>query len=118
MPVLTIPTALHGEQLMNARMHARQLPNLVRIGSGPGNVELTVEDLRWLSGFDLSGRTKQFVAARNESLRLRARCEAVATDGIDKLLEVANSWTGMPSMSLSEKDKQHATTSCSYTCGC
>ena len=47
-PVLTIPTEGHGEQLLNAAVHARNFPNLVR--SAP---LLSAPDVRWLVDYDL-----------------------------------------------------------------
>lgn len=47
-PVLTIPTEGHGEQLLNASVHARNFPNLVR-----QRPKLDAADIRWLVNFDL-----------------------------------------------------------------
>ena len=47
-PVLTVPTEGHGEQLLNAAVHARNFPHLVR--SRP---KLDVRDVRWLTNYNL-----------------------------------------------------------------
>ena len=46
-PVLTIPTDGHGEQMLNASVHARNFPNLVRQANA-----LDIKDIRWLVNFD------------------------------------------------------------------
>ena len=48
MPVLTIPTEGHGEQLLNASVHGRNFPNLVR-----QRPKLDATDIRWLVHFNL-----------------------------------------------------------------
>ena len=47
MPVLTIPTEGHGEQLLNATVHARNFPRLVR-----QRPRLHANDLSWLVNVD------------------------------------------------------------------
>ena len=44
--MLTVPTAGHGEQMLNSRVHARSLPHLVRAKNA-----LRAEDVQWLLGF-------------------------------------------------------------------
>ena len=61
MPVLTVPTEGHGEQLLNAAVHARNFPHLVR--SRP---RLDVRDVRWLTNYNLDDPS-----AVAESRRLR-----------------------------------------------
>ena len=61
-PVLTIPTEGHGEQLLNASVHARNFPNLVR-----QKPKLDAKDIRWLVNFDL-----QDPAAGKECTNLRS----------------------------------------------
>ena len=60
-PVLTIPTDGHGEQLLNASVHGRNFPNLVR-----QQPTLNAKDIRWLVNFDL-----QDPAAAKECTNLR-----------------------------------------------
>lgn len=60
-PVLTIPTEGHGEQLLNASVHGRNFPNLVR-----QQPTLNAKDIRWLVNFDL-----QDPAAAKECTNLR-----------------------------------------------
>lgn len=60
-PTITIPTANHGEQLLNASAHARNFPLLVR-----KRHKIAKEDLEWLAGFDLEENK-----ACAESLMLR-----------------------------------------------
>lgn len=60
-PTITIPTANHSEQLLNASVHARNFPLLVR-----KRQNITKEDIEWLVDFDL--KEKQACA---ESLTLR-----------------------------------------------
>jgi hypothetical protein len=75
-PVLTIPTAGHGEQLLNAGVHARSLPLHVRTRSS-----LKLKDVRWLVKYVPTD------ASRAESARLRERCTMLASpDGLDALL--------------------------------
>jgi UDP:flavonoid glycosyltransferase YjiC (YdhE family) len=74
-PVLTIPTFQHGEQIMNAVAHARALPLHVRTAT-----KLRIADVRWLTSFEHSD------ASRKESAGLRERC-ANAADGLDQLLQ-------------------------------
>ena len=73
-PVLTIPTFQHGEQIMNAVAHARALPHLVRT-----RMRLRIADVRWLTSFEHTDES------RRESAGLRERCAAVA-EGLDRLL--------------------------------
>lgn len=75
-PVLTIPTAGHGEQILNATVHAAALPHNVRARSS-----LRMADLRWLVDFTPSEDS----AAESEGLR--ARCAALERpDGLELLL--------------------------------
>ena len=77
MPVLTVPTPGHGEQMMNAVVHARVLPTLVR-----ARTSLQTSDVRWLVDF------KHSDASRAESADLRSRCGAMGSnEGIASLLE-------------------------------
>ena len=79
-PVLTIPTAGHGEQILNASVHARALPESVRSRS-----TLSMADLRWLVSFEHSD------ASRRESEVLRERCAALEkTGGLAPLLGSAH----------------------------
>jgi len=73
-PVLTMPTADHGEQMLNAAIHARNFPVLVRARSS-----LAIEDVRWLTSFELSED------ARAESAALRTRVASIG-DGIGDVL--------------------------------
>jgi UDP:flavonoid glycosyltransferase YjiC (YdhE family) len=59
-PVLTIPTDNHGEQLLNAAVHARNFPNLVR-----ARTKLAHEDVAWLVGY--VGLAGLHIAARLDS---------------------------------------------------
>ena len=76
-PVLTVPTAGHGEQMLNAVTHARALPSLVRTRKS-----LKIADVRWLVEFV---HTEE---SRRESATLRERCAALAEGGggVDELL--------------------------------
>ena len=47
-PVLTVPTEGHGEQLLNAAVHARNFPHLVR-----ARPHLDVVDVEWLVHYNL-----------------------------------------------------------------
>ena len=69
-PVLTLPTSAHGEQILNAVVHSRALPHLVRTRSS-----LSMVDVTWLSTFEHSEAT------RRESAALRERCAALAASG-------------------------------------
>ena len=69
-PVLTLPTAGHGEQILNATVHARALPQLVR-----ARARLKMADIRWLVGFEHTD------ASRAESDGLRQRCAALERPG-------------------------------------
>ena len=71
MPVLTIPTDGHGEQLLNAAVHARNFPNLVR-----QRPKLDSKDIRWLVNFDL-----QDPMASRESRQLRTLVTKFLTEG-------------------------------------
>ena len=73
-PVLTMPTAEHGEQMLNAATHARNFPVLVRARS-----RLAIEDVRWLVEFEFDE------AARTESAALRNRVASIA-DSIKSVL--------------------------------
>ena len=73
-PVLTIPTFQHGEQIMNAVAHARALPHLVRT-----RMKLRIADVRWLTSFEQTDESRQ------ESAGLRERCAGVA-EGLDRVL--------------------------------
>jgi hypothetical protein len=46
-PVLTIPTEGHGEQVLNAAAHQRNFPRLVR-----ARPRIEIEDIHWLVHFD------------------------------------------------------------------
>ena len=70
-PVLTIPTDGHGEQLLNAAVHARNFPNLVR-----QRPKLDAKDIRWLVNFDL-----QDPAASRESQHLRTLVTTFLREG-------------------------------------
>jgi hypothetical protein len=70
-PVLTIPTEGHGEQLLNAKVHARNFPNLVR-----QRARLEAGDIRWLANFPLTDPR-----AQEESGRLRELCTTFNRDG-------------------------------------
>jgi len=69
-PVLTIPTAEHGEQLLNSAVHAINFPNLVR-----ARKKLYLEDVRWVTEFELKEE------AVSESLHLRRRVTHLAEQG-------------------------------------
>ena len=71
MPVLTIPTEAHGEQLLNAAVHARNFPTLVR-----ARPVLRAEDLDWLVGYDTTTP-----AAVAESASLREKVVELQTRG-------------------------------------
>ena len=70
-PVLTIPTEGHGEQLLNAAVHARNFPTLVR-----ARPVLRAEDLDWLVGYDTTTP-----AAVAESASLREKVVELQTRG-------------------------------------
>uniref|UniRef100_A0A7S3BQ22 Uncharacterized protein n=1 Tax=Haptolina ericina TaxID=156174 RepID=A0A7S3BQ22_9EUKA len=69
-PVLTMPTTGHGEQLLNARIHARNFPSNVRKTEVSGCIEpggkLTLDDVLWV----VNSGTQTPTA---ESAQLRAR---------------------------------------------
>jgi hypothetical protein len=69
-PVLTIPTAEHGEQMLNATQHSANFPHLVRARS-----QLQPADVAWVAGFEPTD------ASRRESSALRERVAALARDG-------------------------------------
>ena len=71
MPVLTIPTEAHGEQLLNAAVHARNFPTLVR-----ARPVLRAEDLDWLVGYNTTTP-----AAVAESAALRGKVVELQTRG-------------------------------------
>jgi len=75
-PVLTMPTTGHGEQLLNARVHARNFPQLVRAAPPHGCVEpgglLTLPDVRWLVNYEHTD------ASMAESKHLRDHVSALA----------------------------------------
>ena len=77
-PVLTIPTEGHGEQMLNASVHARNFPNLVR-----QRPKLDVRDVRWLVNYNL-----QDAAVVTESAGLRRLVDDFNRDG-SPLLAVA-----------------------------
>ena len=66
----------HGEQMLNAEVHAKALPNLVR-----ARASLKLADVRWLAGFEHTE------ASRRESSDLRERCGALATSGLASVLK-------------------------------
>jgi len=70
-PVLTIPTEGHSEQLLNAAVHARNFPYLVR-----ARPTIHTADLQWLVNFDSSSQ-----AARAESVALREKVAELQTHG-------------------------------------
>lgn len=70
-PVLTIPTEGHGEQLLNAAVHARNFPNLVQ-----ARPRLEDSDIRWIAQFNLEDP-----GARRESAHLRERVTDFNTNG-------------------------------------
>jgi hypothetical protein len=84
-PVLTMPTTGHGEQLLNARVHARNFPNLVRAAPpkgffNPGG-KLLLDDVKWLVSF----RANE--GAQRESAELRAAVSGLQdTIGSNELL--------------------------------
>ena len=78
-PVLTIPTEGHGEQMLNASVHARNFPSLVR-----QRPELDVRDVRWLVNYNL-----QDAAAVGESTGLRRLVDDFNREG-SPLLRVAD----------------------------
>jgi len=70
-PVLAIPTEGHGEQLLNAAVHASNFPNLVRTRS-----HLHQNDLSWLVNVD------HFAAgAKQESMDLRQKVQNLLDKG-------------------------------------
>jgi len=62
-PVLTVPTSGHPEQMMNARIHGRAFPASVRAVS-----RVRIEDVRWLVDFKPSEES----IAESSALRERA----------------------------------------------
>lgn len=81
-PVLTIPTDGHGEQLLNAAVHARNFPSLVRT-----RPRLEVDDLEWLVNFDSNTPT-----AKQESSALRAKVDELQKFGSPLLGGTRTSW--------------------------
>lgn len=87
-PVLTMPTTAHGEQLLNARVHARNFPTLVRAVKPKGvcralmpGAVMTKEDLLWLVNY------KQTPASRAESTRLRQSVAAFESTVVNREVE-------------------------------
>ena len=78
-PVLTIPTEGHGEQLLNAAVHARNFPRLVRAAP-----HLEASDVHWLVNYRLDDP-----AATAESAKLRALVDGFNKEG-SPLLETGN----------------------------
>jgi len=70
-PVLAIPTEGHGEQLLNAAVHASNFPSLVRT-----RPKLRFNDLSWLVNVD-----KFSTEARNESADLRSKVTTLLEQG-------------------------------------
>ena len=68
--MLTIPTAEHGEQMLNATQHAANFPYLVR-----ARPALAADDVLWVAGFEPTD------ASRAESAALRERVASLARDG-------------------------------------
>lgn len=69
-PVLTIPTAEHGEQLLNSTVHSANFPNLVR-----ARKKIYIEDVRWVTEFEPKEE------AVSESLCLRRRVTELIEKG-------------------------------------
>ena len=70
-PVLTIPTEGHGEQMLNATLHARNFPELVQQRS-----RLLKEDIAWLAKINPFSE-----AAMAESAALRAKVTELQANG-------------------------------------
>eukprot|EP00316_Scyphosphaera_apsteinii_P011982 CAMPEP_0119309326 /NCGR_PEP_ID=MMETSP1333-20130426/14964_1 /TAXON_ID=418940 /ORGANISM="Scyphosphaera apsteinii, Strain RCC1455" /LENGTH=414 /DNA_ID=CAMNT_0007313279 /DNA_START=75 /DNA_END=1319 /DNA_ORIENTATION=- len=68
-PVLTIPTNQHGEQLLNAAAHSRNFPALVRARD-----RLEIDDIRWLCSYQPTTQ------AHETSSSLRKRCTALFSE--------------------------------------
>jgi hypothetical protein len=62
-PVLTVPTGGHPEQMMNSRIHSAAFPNLVRAVT-----KIRIEDVRWLVDYEPTEASR----AESEALRERA----------------------------------------------
>jgi len=81
-PVLTMPTTGHGEQLLNARVHSRNFPQLVRAVEAKGLIEpggkLTKADLLWVVQYEQSD------ASRAESKNLREKVAALESTVVKK----------------------------------
>jgi len=75
LPILTVPTAGHAEQMMNARIHARSFPNSVKAVS-----RIKIEHVRWLVDFEPTE------ASRAESEALRERAGSFGDEGARLLL--------------------------------
>jgi hypothetical protein len=82
-PVLTIPTEGHGEQLLNAATHQRNFPNLVR-----ARPRLHPNDLSWLVNFNVQANP----GARAESDGLRAKVTELQTKGSPLLGGTPDAW--------------------------
>lgn len=76
-PVLTMPTTGHGEQLLNARVHARNFPHLVRAAESVGFLtpggRLSLTDVQWIVGFEQTAESKE------ESKKLRDHVSGLAS---------------------------------------
>lgn len=70
-PVLAIPTEGHGEQLLNAAVHARNFPLLVR-----QRPRLAVDDVQWLVKYDLEVRALAWRTPRRAPRASRAQGRA------------------------------------------
>merc|ERR1712217_382948 len=75
-PVLTIPTAGHGEQMINSIVHMRNHPCLVRARN-----QLCIEDVRWVASFNRD------TASRTESEQLRDWATQSGTHGLLSLIK-------------------------------
>ncbi|KAL1530844.1 hypothetical protein AB1Y20_001739 [Prymnesium parvum] len=68
-PVLTMPTTGHGEQLLNARVHGRNFPTLVRAVKPKGmlmpGAVMTKDDLLWIVQYEATAAS----IAESEELR-------------------------------------------------
>ena len=69
-----MPTPGQAEQMMNARIHSANFPNLVKAVD-----KISIDDVRWLAEFEPSPE------AVAESKRLRARVESFDGPGMDML---------------------------------
>lgn len=74
-PVLTVPTAGHPEQMMNARIHAASFPQSLRAVQ-----RIKIDDVRWLVDFEPTE------ASRAESAALRERIALFDEEGAKLLL--------------------------------